>query len=483
MKENLLKRCGAGLVRLALCFALLAALLPAAASAASSFRDVPAASYYGAAVAQMSELGVVHGYQDGTFRPQKSVSNAEALTMVCAMAGVQYKGYSGSSSPWYQDVVTWAQVNGVAAADVRPTAAATRAQLCEYLAAAYRLETDASANVFSDTASKAANKLYELGVVRGYAGTDGRPVLGGGQNVKRCDVCVMLSRLQEKAAQPDWSASTSFHLDKSRYTPAAPGTVRTFDELVDAIGYASLNGPGEFSFALQPESAVSDTAATLKNAGLYAQMKYIEPISNGAALGYSCPADSLARGKTALVTVYVDGYDFASGTWLSDEAMRQRSSAFLLACEKDVAQLYAAGSLASSMTAREKADVLCSYVDEHVRYDDTFRYYGGYDAAVTGTAVCEGYTAFYNCLCNLAGVPMTAVTDSHSLDHAWSRIQQDGVYYNVDATYCDQDDEWGRGYMHDRYFWVTDDAIRASDLESGPARVSDTAGVPYAFVG
>ena len=135
------------------------------------------------------------------------------------------------------------------------------------------------------------------------------------------------------------------------------------------------------------------------------------------------------------------------------------------------------------MTAREKADVLCSYVDEHVRYDDTFRYYGGYDAAVTGTAVCEGYTAFYNCLCNLAGVPMTAVTDSHSLDHAWSRIQQDGVYYNVDATYCDQDDEWGRGYMHDRYFWVTDDAIRASDLESGPARVSDTAGVPYAFVG
>ena len=41
-----------------------------------------------------------------------------------------------------------------------------------------------------------------------------------------------------------------------------------------------------------------------------------------------------------------------------------------------------------------------------MKYDNSCRYYNGYDAAVLGTAVCQGYTSMYNCLCNLAGVRM-----------------------------------------------------------------------------
>lgn len=63
---------------------LVAALLCTAVSAAT-FPDVDANADYAAAIEYVSEIGLMVGYGDGTFQPDKTVSRAEMATVLCKM--------------------------------------------------------------------------------------------------------------------------------------------------------------------------------------------------------------------------------------------------------------------------------------------------------------------------------------------------------------------------------------------------------------
>ncbi|MBP7056950.1 S-layer homology domain-containing protein [Candidatus Gracilibacteria bacterium] len=49
---------------------------------ASDFSDVPGNHQYASAIAKLSDMGVINGYSDGTFRPDAPVSRAELVKMV-----------------------------------------------------------------------------------------------------------------------------------------------------------------------------------------------------------------------------------------------------------------------------------------------------------------------------------------------------------------------------------------------------------------
>ena len=59
----------------------------AAESAECGFSDVPAGSWMYASVASAAEFGWIRGYEDGTFRPQNRVTRSEVCTMVNRMLG------------------------------------------------------------------------------------------------------------------------------------------------------------------------------------------------------------------------------------------------------------------------------------------------------------------------------------------------------------------------------------------------------------
>lgn len=62
------------------------------------FPDVPAGSYYADAIQAAYGLGIVNGYSDGTFRPDKSITRAEASAML--YRALQAMGWSiGSENP------------------------------------------------------------------------------------------------------------------------------------------------------------------------------------------------------------------------------------------------------------------------------------------------------------------------------------------------------------------------------------------------
>jgi hypothetical protein len=57
-------------------------------STSSSFSDVPSGAWYCAAVSTLANAGVIDGYTNGTFGPNKPITRAEFIKLVVAMYGV-----------------------------------------------------------------------------------------------------------------------------------------------------------------------------------------------------------------------------------------------------------------------------------------------------------------------------------------------------------------------------------------------------------
>ena len=54
----------------------------------AGFSDVEAGSWYARPVDEMAQAGWVSGYSDGTFRPNRTVSAAEFVTLTARCAGI-----------------------------------------------------------------------------------------------------------------------------------------------------------------------------------------------------------------------------------------------------------------------------------------------------------------------------------------------------------------------------------------------------------
>lgn len=70
-----------------LCTLLVLTMIPVA-SAKTSFRDVPRNHWAYEAIVEMAERGIIKGYEDGTFRPNRHISRAEFAKIMIAAAGI-----------------------------------------------------------------------------------------------------------------------------------------------------------------------------------------------------------------------------------------------------------------------------------------------------------------------------------------------------------------------------------------------------------
>ena len=73
-------------------------LLPSAAFALGSFPDVESGSWYEADVNALAGEGILLGFEDGTFRPQDSITAGQFITIVARCAGLEEA--PASSSHW-----------------------------------------------------------------------------------------------------------------------------------------------------------------------------------------------------------------------------------------------------------------------------------------------------------------------------------------------------------------------------------------------
>ena len=74
-----------------------AAVLLSASSAFAAFPDVdddPTVAWAKPYIDEMSELGYIKGYEDGTFKPNKTISKVESLVLLSRMIGVNDEEYT-----------------------------------------------------------------------------------------------------------------------------------------------------------------------------------------------------------------------------------------------------------------------------------------------------------------------------------------------------------------------------------------------------
>lgn len=80
-----------------------------------SLRDVPAGCWYTSAVSTLANAGAISGYSDGTFRPNQEITRAEFVTILAGIYGVNTtKGmpFTDAGHGWYRDYVATAYANG-----------------------------------------------------------------------------------------------------------------------------------------------------------------------------------------------------------------------------------------------------------------------------------------------------------------------------------------------------------------------------------
>jgi hypothetical protein len=122
---------------------MLARLEGVTSSEDAGFADVAENDWYATAVNWAASVGVVNGYEDNTFRPNAPITREQMAAILYNYA--DYKGYdvsaradlsdyadAASISSWAEDVLSWANaeglINGMTTTTIDPQGATTRAQ-------------------------------------------------------------------------------------------------------------------------------------------------------------------------------------------------------------------------------------------------------------------------------------------------------------------------------------------------------------------
>ena len=130
----------------AMIVSILARLEGVTTAQAAGFADVDDNDWYATAVNWAASVGVVNGYEDGTFKPNTAITREQLAAILMNYAA--YKGedvstraslatYTDQPSTWAEEAMSWAVaeglITGVTADTLQPQGAATRAQVAAIL--------------------------------------------------------------------------------------------------------------------------------------------------------------------------------------------------------------------------------------------------------------------------------------------------------------------------------------------------------------
>ena len=136
--------------------------------ASEIFPDLVQGSWYYPYVNTLYNQGVINGYEDSTFRPQRTVTTGEALKMILLAAGyaVPEMVTDHWASGYHYLALEWGIIDRGDIVDL--DVAISRELMAKVAANALGLERIYDGAVYSDTDNKYACALYDWGITEGY---------------------------------------------------------------------------------------------------------------------------------------------------------------------------------------------------------------------------------------------------------------------------------------------------------------------------
>ncbi|WP_261131749.1 S-layer homology domain-containing protein [Bacillus sp. Marseille-Q3570] len=175
----------------------------------SVFSDVDKSDYYYEAVYALVDMGVLTGYDDGTFRPKNDITRAEAANMFAKSLGLDMENATNpgftdvKEGKWYYGAVSALAnakiLNGYEDGTFKPEQTITRAEMAKMIAVSYNLvDMEGELDKFEDVEDGDWFKDYveilaENEVTQGQTATEFAP----GENVTRGQAATFLYRSEQ----------------------------------------------------------------------------------------------------------------------------------------------------------------------------------------------------------------------------------------------------------------------------------------------
>lgn len=183
---------------------------------AKTFSDVNNNDWFYSVVNELSDKGIISGYEDNTFKPQKSVSYAEFLTLLNNSIGEKQSPDYKNSEEWYKPTFDYLKNKGVIANIANPNKEISRNEMAKYLSLGLQKLKNQKPNTTAPTTIKdfstipAEYKDYVANTVNvGLIKGDEHQNFNGSQFLTRAETAVIIKGLGgegkpiEKAKKPD----------------------------------------------------------------------------------------------------------------------------------------------------------------------------------------------------------------------------------------------------------------------------------------
>ena len=132
------------------------------------FSDITSSTWCYKYVLELSDAGVIDGYDDGTFKPNSQVTYGAALKLIMLAAGYAEQAPTGSNV--FSGYLARAQEDGLVSGSVNLSAPITRLAVSQIAAKALGLSITnlSSVRPFTDTTDPYVQALNAAGIVEGY---------------------------------------------------------------------------------------------------------------------------------------------------------------------------------------------------------------------------------------------------------------------------------------------------------------------------
>ena len=169
---------------------------------AKTFSDVNNNDWFYSVVNELSDKGIISGYEDNTFKPQKSVSYDEFLTLLNNAIGEKQSPDYKNSEEWYRPTFDYLKNKGVIANIANPNKEISRNEMAKYLSLGLQKLKNQKPNTTAPTTIKdfasipAEYKDYVANTVNvGLIKGDENQNFNGSKSLTRAETAVIIKGL------------------------------------------------------------------------------------------------------------------------------------------------------------------------------------------------------------------------------------------------------------------------------------------------
>lgn len=221
-------------------------LLTPQIASAKTFKDVKKSDWHYSVVDELSNKGIINGYEDGTFKPQRPVSYAEFLTLLNNAIGTKQAPDYTNPKEWFKPTMDYLQNKGVITNIANPNQTISRNEMAKYLSLGLQKLKNQTPNTTAPTTIKdfasipAEYKDYVANTVNaGLIKGDEHQNFNGSQSLTRAETAVIIKGLGGGTTTP---------------TPNKPEP----KPVAQAKGYPAMEGKDKYGKPYKIQQAIVD---------------------------------------------------------------------------------------------------------------------------------------------------------------------------------------------------------------------------------